>query len=420
MRSTSVFEDRLLAVLERTPRLHRVLTTYTTDPERPLGQNAYRTPLRDERVAAWLGAALGILFTLCFVTGLFDHIHQHPLTWLPVPARPAWLFRVSQGLHVVAGLAAMPVLVAKLWVVWPRFVSFPPARRIADVVERIGLFALVGGGIFMVFTGTANIAQWYPWRFSFEATHNAVAWIAMGGIVAHVGAKWSTSRRALRRRSRRPGISEADPSLGVVAEGAHHGLSRRGFLLTVASASGVLTLVTAGQTVRVLRRLAVLAPRRPGSGPQGQPVNRGAVNAGVTRTAVAPDYRLTVGGRVRTPLSFTRADLLAMPAHEVVLPMACVEGWSYTARWTGVRLRDLLAAAGAPADASVHVVSLERGSPQSVSFVNHFQAHDADTILATHINGQVLDLDHGYPVRLIGPDRPGVNQTKWVGQLMVE
>ena len=36
------------------------------------------------------------------------------------------------------------------------------------------------------------------------------------------------------------------------------------------------------------------------------------------------------------------------------------------------------------------------------------------TLLATRLNGQVLDADHGYPVRLIAPDRPGVLQTKWV------
>ena len=73
---------------------------FTTDPDRPLRQGAYQSPLRDERVAAWLGAALGLLFSTCFLTGLFSHLHQHPLSWLPVPARPAGLFRFTQGLHV--------------------------------------------------------------------------------------------------------------------------------------------------------------------------------------------------------------------------------------------------------------------------------------------------------------------------------
>ena len=411
-----------VSVLEqRAPRINKALHHYTTDPDLPLGQHAYQSPLRDERLAAWLGAALGILFTVCFLTGLFDHIQQHPLTWLPVPRRPLWLFRVTQGVHVACGIALMPVLIAKLWLVWPRLVSLPPFRKVADVVERVGLFALVGGGIFMVFTGIANIAQWYPWRFSFEASHYAVAWITMGGLIAHLGAKWTITRRSLRRRSRRPGLAEAAVGAGgpLVAEGQHDGLTRRGFLVTVGSASGILTLTTVGQTLRLFRRLAVLAPRAPGSGPQGHPVNRSAANAGVLASSASPDYRLTVAGRVLTPLSLSLDDLASFPSHEATLPIACVEGWSYTARWRGIRLRDLLHAAGAPADAAVHVISLEQHSPYSVSYVNHFQAHDIDTLLATHLDGKVLDPDHGYPLRLIGPDRPGVTQTKWVTSVVV-
>ena len=80
---------------------------------------------------------------------------------------------------------------------------------------------------------------------------------------------------------------------------------------------------------------------------------------------------------------------------------------------------DLLAMAGAHSGATAHVESLQRGSPYSVSQLNHAQAHDVDTLLATHLDGERLDLDHGYPLRLIGPGRPGVNQTKWVTKLVV-
>lgn len=395
------------------------LDLLTTDPGLPLRQGRFQSALRDERLAAWLGASLGILFTICFVTGLFSHLQQHPLAWLPVPSRPAGLYRFTQGLHVAAGIASVPVLIAKLWVVWPRFLAFPPFRRIADLVERIGLLALVGGAVFMVFTGVANIAQWYPWRFSFTATHYQVAWVTMGAIVAHVGAKWAITRRALAPGRQRPALAEADDVLATVAEGAHAGLSRRGFLGTVATASGVLTITTIGQTVPGLRRLAILAPRDPDVGVQGRPVNRSAANAGVIAAAKSPDWRLTVEGRVAHPLSFTLAEVMALPFHEAELPIACVEGWSYSARWRGLRLRDLLAMAGAPAGAAVHVESLERASIYRVSFVNHFQAHDVDTLLATHLDGEALALDHGYPLRLIGPDRPGVNQTKWVTRVVV-
>jgi hypothetical protein len=396
-------------------RAGRALAAYTTDPDLPLRQHAYRSPLRDERLAAWLGAALGGLFTICFVTGLYSHIHQHPLSWLPVPARPAGLFRLTQGLHVAAGIATVPVLLAKLWVVWPRFLSFPPGRRIADAVERLGVLALVTGGIFLVFSGVANIAQWYPWKFSFTAAHYWTAWITIGAIVAHVGAKAPITRRTVRRRRHRPALADADPSLGTTAEGAHDGLTRRGFLTTVAAASGLLTLVTAGQTLPGLRRLALLAPRDPAD----QPVNRSARNAGVVDAATSAHYRLHVVGRVTRPLTLTLDDLQALQARTAELPIACVEGWSYSARWTGVPLRDLLQMAGAPPGAGVHIESLEEHSPYRRSFLNRRQAADDDTLLATHLDGEPLSLDHGYPLRLIGAGRPGVNQTKWVTRVVV-
>jgi DMSO/TMAO reductase YedYZ molybdopterin-dependent catalytic subunit len=388
-----------------------------TDPELPLRQGRFQSPLRDERLAAWLGATLGLMFTTLFVTGIFSHLQQHPVPWFPIPSRPVGLYRVTQGIHVATGIASVPVLVAKLWLVWPRLLAFPPFRRIADVVERAGLLALVGGGVFMVFTGVANIAQWYPWHFSFTASHYAVAWITMGAIVAHVGAKWAITRRALARH--RPALDAADPELGTVAEPAHDGLTRRGFLGAVAAASGVLTVTTVGQTLPGLRPLAVLAPRDPALGPQGYPVNRSAANARVIAQATSPNWTLTVDGDVPHPLHFTLDEVLALPSHEANLPISCVEGWSYTATWKGVRVRDLLTMAGARPGAVVHVQSLEQHSIYSISFVDHFQAHDRDTLLATHLAGQPLALDHGYPLRLIAPDRAGVNQTKWVTRVVV-
>jgi hypothetical protein len=389
--------------------------SFFTDPALPLRQGRYRSALRDERVAAWLGGALAVLFAVCFVTGLYSHVQQHPLSWLPTPARPAGLYRVTQGIHVIAGIASLPVLVAKLWVVWPRLLSWPPFRKLPDLVERLGLVALVGGSVFMVFTGIANTAQWYPWRFSFTATHYWVAWITIGAIVAHVGAKWAITTRALRIPAHRPALASADPVLAASDEGSHAGLTRRGFLTVVAAASGALTLATAGETVPGLAPLALLAPRDP----RDRPINRSAANAGVLSAAVAPEYRLVVTGRVARPLSLDLSQLRALPRAAATLPIACVEGWSYSARWQGIRLRDLLALAGAPPNAAVTVASLEAGGPYRTSFVNHFQAHDRSTLLATHLDGKELSVDHGYPLRLVAPDRAGVLQTKWVTEVVV-
>jgi DMSO/TMAO reductase YedYZ molybdopterin-dependent catalytic subunit len=84
-----------------------------------------------------------------------------------------------------------------------------------------------------------------------------------------------------------------------------------------------------------------------------------------------------------------------------------------------VPLRDLLDMAGAAADAEVRVESLQPRGSYRVADVSAMHANDRDTLLALRLNGEELHLDHGYPVRLIGPNRPGVLQTKWVARLVV-
>jgi hypothetical protein len=366
----------------------------------------FTSSLRDERNAAILGVALGVTFTVCFITGVLSHLIQDPPSWFQWPSRPAGLYRVTQGVHVATGLASIPLLLAKLWVVFPKLFAWPPFTSVAHLVERLAIFPLVAGGVFELFTGLADTHLWYPWPFNFRAAHYWVAWITIGALIVHLGAKWATTRAALF-------TGEAPEASGTSA------FDRRTFLATVFGAAGAVTIFTVGQTVAPLRKLALLAPRRPDTGPQGFPVNRTAATAGVVRSARDPDYRLTVNGKVRRKLVFTRDELAALPQHEATLPISCVEGWSTTQRWRGVRVRDLLDRAGANTGAEVRVHSLQLRRAYRFSDLNRWHAHDPDTLLALEVNGEPLDLDHGYPVRLIGPNRPGVMQTKWVTRLAV-
>ena len=79
---------------------------------------------------------MGVAFTACFATGLLSHLIQEPPGWFQWPSRPAGLYRVTQGLHVVTGIAAIPLLLAKLWVVAPKFWTWPPAKGIAHFIEQ--------------------------------------------------------------------------------------------------------------------------------------------------------------------------------------------------------------------------------------------------------------------------------------------
>jgi DMSO/TMAO reductase YedYZ molybdopterin-dependent catalytic subunit len=372
----------------------------------PFRDGAFTSPLHDERTAALLGVALGVAFTICFVTGLVSHLIQHPPGWFTWPPRPAGLYRITQGMHMATGIAAVPLLLGKLWTVYPKLFTWPPVVNAGHALERLSLVFLVGGAVFMLFTGVANIDQWYPWGFFFPAGHYWGAWITIGALVVHVGAKAGITRTALF------GTRAAEAPTG-------DGLTRRGFLGALAAAAGVLTLTTAGQTLSPLRHLTLLSPRRPDLGPQGLPVNKSAAAARVVDAARDPGYRLTVSGAVDRPLSLSLDDLRALPQHEATLPIACVEGWSASAHWRGVRVRDVLEQAGAGADADVRVESLQPRGRYRAADLTHDHARDGDTLLALELNGEPLALDHGYPVRLIGPNRPGVLQTKWISRLRV-
>jgi DMSO/TMAO reductase YedYZ molybdopterin-dependent catalytic subunit len=374
-----------------------------------VAREAVETPTagvwRDARTASILGAAAGSTLLVCLATGLVSHFHQHPLAWLDMPSRPVWAYQLTQGLHVAAGIAAVPLVLAKLWLVYPRLFQRPPVRNAVHAAERLLVAPLVAGVVFQLVTGLVNLVQWYPWRFFFPSAHWAVAWVVAGAVGLHVAFKAPVVRF---RRERGDGQGD-----GHVAPGA---VERRAVLLAAGVSVGAVTLATAGQTLRPLRAVSVLAPRDPAVGPQGLPVNRTARAARVEALAGDPAWRLVVDGPRRVSLGL--ADLGALPQHEARLPIACVEGWSASGDWSGVRLRDVLDLAGIPHDVRVRVVSLERGLYQS-SPVGPRGARDPLTLLALRLGGEPLALDHGYPLRLIGPNRPGVLQTKWVTRIEV-
>jgi DMSO/TMAO reductase YedYZ molybdopterin-dependent catalytic subunit len=380
----------------------------------PFRDDAFSSPLHSVRVASILGIALGVTFTICFLTGFLSHLIQHPPSFFDWPARPAWLYRVSQGVHVTTGIASIPLLLAKLWTVYPRFWTWPPLRSAAQAIERAALLPLVGGSLFLLFTGVGSIARWFPWKFSFPPAHYAAAWLTIGALIVHVGAKVGAARLALSSRA-------VEGSIGSVAEEqGWGGLSRRGFLGAAFGGAAALVVATVGQTLRPLAAVSVLAPRDPRIGPQGLPVNKTASSAGVIDAASSDEWRLTVGGNVPNPLSLTLDEVRALPQRDADLTIACVDGWSAAARWRGVPVGELLRLAGAGEGSTATVVSLQRpGAAYASSDLNAGQIADPDTLLALELNGAPLHIDHGYPVRLIGPNRPGVQQTKWVASVEV-
>ena len=413
----------------------------TTDDGVTLIQR-WRSPLRGLWLTSVLGSALLATLPIVIITGLLSYIAYGPqfgqaipgdVGWLKLPTfdwptNPAWVYRLNQGLHVGLGLILIPVVLAKLWSVIPRLFVWPPARSIAQLLERISLLMLVGGILFEIITGVLNIQYDYIFGFSFYTAHYYGAWVFIAGFLIHVAIKipkmWtglrSMSMRAVLRTSRADTVPEPYEPDGLVAVSpSAPTISRRGALALVGGGAVFMALITAGQTVGgFTRKAALLLPRgrTRGDGPNDFQVNRTARAAGITPDATGDRWRLTLTGGP-SPRTFDRTALRAMPQHTARLPIACVEGWSTVETWTGVRLRDLAELSGVANPASAFVQSAERRGGFGRATLQGNQVLHPDSLLALRVNGADLSPDHGYPARIIVPGLPGVHNTKWVASI---
>jgi DMSO/TMAO reductase YedYZ molybdopterin-dependent catalytic subunit len=420
-----------------------------TPPPGPFRPDFWRSPLRGPWLTSLLGTLLAPLILVMALTGLISHDAYHPElagnspvnqahdigVLIQFPASwPSWIFALTQGVHVTVGLITIPLLLAKLWSVIPKLFQWPAIRSAANAIERLSLLLLVGGALFEFATGVLNIQNYYPWHFNFVVAHYYGAWVFFSAFLIHVTVKMPVVVRAYRDRGVLQPLRDdlrhtrPEPASGTEADAliavapAAPTLSRRGLLALIGGASATILVVNIGESIGgPFRRLALLAPRGRvfGSGPNGFQVNRTAVAAGITPRMVGPSWRLEVSARGRT-VALTREQLTAMPQHTHALTIGCVEGWSTTQTWTGVRLADLGALVGAGERARATVVSLQPGGLYGSATFASEQVRDPRSLLALRVNGVDLSPDHGYPARAIGPGVPGVHCTKWIGKVSFE
>jgi DMSO/TMAO reductase YedYZ molybdopterin-dependent catalytic subunit len=154
----------------------------------------------------------------------------------------------------------------------------------------------------------------------------------------------------------------------------------------------------------------------------------------------AATWRLAISGEVEKPLTLTLADLGKVPVHSVTNTLECAgngrallspkvpgvqwgKGAVGNARFSGPSLKALLEKAGVK-DNGKHVQF--RGLDQVPGKVPPFirsipmeKALDADTLVATHMNGAPLAAHHGFPARVITPGWVGAASCKWVAEITV-
>jgi sulfite oxidase len=155
-------------------------------------------------------------------------------------------------------------------------------------------------------------------------------------------------------------------------------------------------------------------------------------------------WRLIVDGLVGAPSAFSLDELLTrFPLVDVTASLVCAglrrEEFSAlgslngelpwqadsasTARWSGIRLAEVLRSVGVAPDAThVHFTGLDRVTRDNVTFgfgasIDLTKAMSADVLLATHMNGSPLPVAHGFPLRSIVPGWIGARSVKWLHRI---
>jgi DMSO/TMAO reductase YedYZ molybdopterin-dependent catalytic subunit len=129
------------------------------------------------------------------------------------------------------------------------------------------------------------------------------------------------------------------------------------------------------------------------------------------------DWRLTVDGMVGHPASFTLSDLKSFPTRSQITSIACEEGWSYIAEWSGVPLSHILEVAGtAPQARYVVYHSIQPDWWDSIDIAD---ALHPQTLIALRMNGADLPVPFGGPIRLRVPRQLGYKRIKYLVRLTV-
>jgi sulfite oxidase len=152
----------------------------------------------------------------------------------------------------------------------------------------------------------------------------------------------------------------------------------------------------------------------------------------------AKDWRLSLGGEVEKPITLSLAELSKLETHSVVNTLECAgngrslhrpqvpgvqwgKGAVSTARFSGPRLRDVLQLAGVKSTGK-HVMfrGLDEVPGKVPPFIRSIpieKALDADTLIATHMNGSPLTKHHGFPARALVPGWIGAASCKWLTEI---
>lgn len=129
------------------------------------------------------------------------------------------------------------------------------------------------------------------------------------------------------------------------------------------------------------------------------------------------EWRLDVDGLIARPRSFSLADLKSFPQRTQITHLACEEGWSYIAQWTGAPLSEILGSVGTLPQA--RYVLYQSFQPDWWESIDMADALHPQTLLAYGMNGDDLPVAFGGPLRMRVPRQLGYKSVKYVTSLTV-
>jgi DMSO/TMAO reductase YedYZ molybdopterin-dependent catalytic subunit len=127
------------------------------------------------------------------------------------------------------------------------------------------------------------------------------------------------------------------------------------------------------------------------------------------------DYRLEIFGLVETPREYMYNEVLNdFQSHKKVVTLNCVEGWSATVLWEGVKVMDLVEDCNPSDDAKIIIFRAEDGYTTSLP-IDYIR--DNELILAYKINEIILPKENGFPFQLVAESKWGYKWCRWVTAL---
>ena len=127
-------------------------------------------------------------------------------------------------------------------------------------------------------------------------------------------------------------------------------------------------------------------------------------------------YKLTVDGLVNKPLTLTYADLQAYPQEDRLMDLNCVEGWDFTAKWTGPSLNAIFADAGVKPEAKI-VIFYTTDDSVGYSSLDLSYVQQNDIIIALKDNDITLPPERGFPFQVVAMSKFGYKWAKWITRI---